>query len=101
MSQNKKVRSVKKISKDKVRNLDFRDADVLSGKSDQQRRLIELRKAVSPNRVTPRLVRIVFESLDGLMMVETEELRLNEHYVSLKEGCFIPLKSIHATNSLS
>ena len=95
-----KKRTISKINKEKVKDLEFRDTDVLKDKMEQRRREIELRKAVSYHTSSPKFVRIIFECSDGFKMVETSEMRLNKEYVSLMDGCFIPLKNIYAAKPI-
>ena len=95
-----KRRSIIKIKKERLKELTFNSKDVFPNKMDQERRAIELRKAVSYHTNSPKAVQIIFECSDGCMMVEAEELRLNKEYVSLMDGCFIPLRNILTTKTI-
>lgn len=79
------------IEKENIRNLQFKNQEVLQDNNDQKRREQDLHRAMLLGNGYKGKVKIVFESLAGLNMVNTTIWATTDKNVVLKGGLLIPI----------
>lgn len=90
------IQTIIKIDKMEVKNLKFKKEDVLLTSEGKEDRWRELNKGMALGNLHKETTRMVFETENG-EMYETEASiwAVTEKNVLLKNGIFIPIRSIH------
>lgn len=89
------MKNVVVLQKEELQAVNFQKIDVLADGSARQKRMINLRKALSLGNLFHSKVNIVFMTSSGLLQqVETTVWSMSEDFILLKGGVFIPVKAI-------
>lgn len=82
------------IEKEEVGLLHFPQDDVLFSVEDQAMRNLNLRRALALGNLDHQKVRICFQDIEGIKVVETTVWGVTDKEVILKRGTVIPIKRI-------
>ncbi len=83
------------VQKEMISGLRFPEKDVLKSKEDIKIRLADLERALKLGNLEHNKIKIIFEDVDGVKMVETTVWAVTDKMVILKQGIMIPVHCIH------
>jgi hypothetical protein len=83
------------ISKEDIPGLKIPNKEVLSTPEEIHRRASDLDRAMKLGNNEHNKVKLIFQSEEGIMMVETTVWEVTQNYVILKSNTHVPLRSIH------
>lgn len=92
----KSIDTIPLIEKEKVGNLSFPDAEVLTDANSIKHRITVLHHATSLGNLDQHKVNIVFEDSEGVKRVNTTIWALTESQIILKHYRSIPINRIHS-----
>jgi hypothetical protein len=84
-----------KIAKEQISNLRFPPEDVLSTKDQIRQRYLNLEKALTLGNLEHEKIKIIFEDVSGVKLVETTVWGVTDKRIILKQGVVIPIHRIH------
>ena len=90
----------KLISKEDIPKLKIPNREVLSNEEEIHKRKSDLENAMKLGNNEHNKVKIVFQSEEGPMMVETTIWEMTQNYVILKSNTHVPIRSIHQVEFL-
>ena len=83
------------ISKEDLPSYEIAKGDALSNASDIANRKSGLERAMKLGNNEHQKVKIIFESTEGTMAVETTVWEVTQNYVILKSNMALPIRCIH------
>jgi len=83
------------IRKEELSSYEIAKGDALSNPADRIMRINDLDRAMKLGNNEHQKVKIVFESTEGTMAVETTVWEVTQNYVILKSNMALPIRSIH------
>lgn len=84
-----------KIEKEQIPNLKFPEKEVLTEESKIKERAAELNRALLLGNLEHTKIKIYFEDVNSLWMVETTVWGVTDKRIILKQGVVIPIKRVH------
>jgi hypothetical protein len=85
----------KLIFKEDIPKLKIPNREVLVSEDDIRKRKSDLENAMKLGNNDHNKVKIIFQSEEGTMMVETTVWEMTQNYVILKSNTHVPIRSIH------
>jgi hypothetical protein len=85
----------KLIFKEDIPRLKIANKEVLTSEAEILQRKSDLESAMKLGNNDHNKVKIVFQSEEGVMMVETTVWEMTQNYVILKSNTHVPIRSIH------
>ncbi len=85
----------KLIVKEDIPKLKIPNREVLASEEEIRKRKSDLENAMKLGNNEHNKVKIVFQSEEGVMMVETTVWEMTQNYVILKSNTHMPIRSIH------
>jgi len=83
------------ISKEEISAHKFRHGEVLTTAESMIQRRIDIERAMRLGNNDHNKVKIIFETEDGIMQVETTIWSATQNYVMLKANIQVPISCIH------
>jgi len=83
------------ISKEELPSLEIAKGDAISNPFDRIARRNDLEKAMKLGNNEHQKVKIIFESVEGTMAVETTIWEVTQNYVILKSNMALPIRCVH------
>lgn len=83
------------VAKEAIENFQFPETEVLSSSEERAERGYRAEKAMKLGNYFKDKVKIVFEDIEGVKMVETTVWGVTDKKLLLKRGITIPLYRIH------
>jgi hypothetical protein len=90
----------KQIVKEDIPRLKIPNREVLTNEEDIRKRKSDLENAMKLGNNDHNKVKIIFQSEEGTMMVETTVWEMTQNYVILKSNTHVPIRSIHSIEFL-
>jgi len=88
------------VFKEDIPKLKIPNREVLTSEEQIRQRKSDLENAMKLGNNEHNKVKIVFESEEGPMMVETTVWEMTQNYVILKSNTHVPIRSIHRIDFL-
>jgi hypothetical protein len=83
------------ISKEEIPKLKIPNREVLSTPEEIQARKSDLENAMRLGNNDHNKVKLIFQTEEGVMMVETTVWEVTQNYVLLKSNTHLPIRSIY------
>jgi hypothetical protein len=83
------------ISKEELPDYEMSKGDALSNASDISRRRADVERAMKLGNNEHQKVKIIFESTEGTMAVETTVWEVTQNYLILKSNMAVPIRCVH------
>ena len=83
------------ISKEELPSYEIAKGDALTNPADISRRREDLERAMKLGNNEHQKVKIIFESTEGTMAVETTVWEVTQNYLILKSNMALPIRSVH------
>jgi len=88
------------VTKEDIPRLKIPNKEVLINPEDIRRRTIDLNNAMKLGNNEHNKVKLIFQSEEGIMMVETTVWEVTQNYVILKSNTHVPIRSVHQVEFL-
>jgi hypothetical protein len=85
----------KPVVKEDIPKLKIPNREVLTSEDEIRQRKSDLENAMKLGNNDHNKVKIIFQSEEGTMMVETTVWEMTQNYVILKSNTHVPIRSIH------
>ena len=83
------------ISKEDIPSYEIAKGDALVNAEEKAERKFDLERAMKLGNNDHQKVKIIFESTEGTMAVETTVWEVTQNYVILKSNMALPIRCIH------
>lgn len=83
------------ISKEDIPSYEIAKGDAIENPFDRIARRNDLERAMKLGNNDHQKVKIIFESTEGTMAVETTVWEVTQNYVILKSNMALPIRSVH------
>ena len=92
---NLQTEAIALVAKEAIENFHFPETEVLSSSEERAERRYRAEKAMKLGNYFKDKVKIVFEDVEGIKMVETTVWGVTDKKLLLKRGITVPLSRIH------
>jgi len=83
------------ISKEDLPDYEMAKGEALKDSSDIERRRVDLERAMKLGNNEHQKVKIIFETTEGTMAVDTTVWEVTQNYLILKSNMAIPIRCVH------